>query len=210
MALECDSSQYQVLQNAASAIKNVSGMTCEIGVREGGGSKYIIDGLMEAKDFGRTHVCIDPYGNIEYTAKEGSIVKLDYTNAMRNRCIKDLYEYTLDKNVNLLFFVLEDTEFFDRYSEGVPSYNENKKTEYKYALVHFDGPHDVASIMREIRFFEERTDPGAMFIFDDVVGYYDHDVIDEYLLQTGWELKERSPPKASYIKRFCKLQDDSS
>ncbi len=200
MVLRCDSSQYEVLENAAASIKGVRGMTCEVGVRAGGGSKFIIDGLMKAEDLGRTHVCIDPYGHIDYQENETSIRKIYYTNGMRNRCMIDLYEYVVGKDINLLFFCLEDTEFFRLFQEGVPIYKENKTIETKYALVHFDGPHSLASVMNEVHFFETRVDKGALFVFDDVIGYYPHSKVEEHLLQTGWERVMIEPPKASYVK----------
>ena len=63
-------------------------------------------------------------------------------------------------------------------------YKNSKKTiENKYALVHFDGPHKVADIITEIDFFMDKMSIGGMFIFDDAyVGYYDHDKIDDHLL----------------------------
>ena len=43
--MNTDSSEYNILVNAVKQICNVDGMTCEIGVREGGSSKLILDTL---------------------------------------------------------------------------------------------------------------------------------------------------------------------
>tara|TARA_B110001450_G_scaffold6610_1_gene6818 strand:+ start:14510 stop:14659 length:150 start_codon:yes stop_codon:yes gene_type:complete len=41
--MNCDSTEYEILMNAVIQIQNVDGFTCEIGVREGGGTKIILD-----------------------------------------------------------------------------------------------------------------------------------------------------------------------
>jgi hypothetical protein len=43
--MNCDSGEYEILTNAAKAVKNVNGLTCEIGVREGGSTKIILETL---------------------------------------------------------------------------------------------------------------------------------------------------------------------
>ncbi len=40
-----DSSEYSILTNAVDMIKNIEGLTCEIGLREGGSTKIILDSL---------------------------------------------------------------------------------------------------------------------------------------------------------------------
>jgi hypothetical protein len=60
------------------------------------------------------------------------------------------------KKVNFQFFNLEDTEFFERYAEGVPVYNQVKTIWKTYSFVHFDGPHAFDSLMTEIDFFYKR------------------------------------------------------
>ena len=52
---------YDLLKKYAKTIKGVDGLTCEIGVRRGLGSKSIMEGCIENNDK-RTHICIDPYG----------------------------------------------------------------------------------------------------------------------------------------------------
>ena len=84
-----DSGNYEVLADAARRSKGVEGAAVEIGVRLGGGLKYIIDGLVETGQTPEKPVFgIDPYGNIEYYRdeifKEG---RCDYTNEMRDICL---------------------------------------------------------------------------------------------------------------------------
>jgi hypothetical protein len=193
---------YFILQNAAKRIKGVPGLTCEVGLREGGGSKYIIDALLENGDTGRTHITIDPFGSIPYIQSETQ-TRQDgaYPNKMMKRVLSELYGYVYDKDIEVLFFPLEDTEFFTRYHNGVPVYSDKeKKIINTYALTYLDGPHNLESTMAEAVFFAERSVPGSVLIFDDVENYYDHSKVKEYLENNGW--KEIEPPtsKASYYK----------
>ena len=197
--LEQDSLEYNVLRNAALSIKDVDGMTCEIGVRRGGGSKIIIDALIESGNINRHHICIDPYGNIDYVRTDNLTGRLDYHNQMRNDCLFNIYAYVRNLPINLHFFVLEDVEFFKRYSDGVPVYHYEKTLLTKYALVHFDGPHSVDLIKQEINFFIDKTNPGSIFVFDDIRDY-DHNKIEDLLFSNGWVLLEKGQHKASYRK----------
>jgi hypothetical protein len=192
-----DSGDYHLLAKGIELSAHVPGMTCEIGLRRGGGTKHIIDALAQHCT-GKPHIAIDPYGHIPYEHKEGQIVQLDYTNEMRDECLANLYQYTRLKLVAFIFFNLEDTEFFKRYADGVPVYNYNKRIENKYSFVHFDGPHAELPILKEIDFFLERINPGACWVFDDVVGYYDHDKTETVLFVAGFKLIDKTRHKALY------------
>jgi len=198
---------YHILTNATKLIKGVPGLTGEVGLREGGGSKYIIDALLENGDLGRTHIAIDPYGSIPYCQSEAN-QELEhgagngpYPNQMMKKALSELYGYINNKEIEVLFFPLEDTEFFDRYGAGVPVYSNGKKELINcYALMYLDGPHSLDSTMRETIFFAKRSVTGSVLVFDDVENYYDHGSIKSYLENNGW--KEIEPPasKASYVK----------
>jgi hypothetical protein len=95
---------------------------------------------------------------------------------------------------------LEDTEFFKRYHDGVPTYNEHKILVNEYAFVFFDGPHDNQCLDLETEFFVKRAPVGAVFVFDDI-WMYDHDkIVEEKLFAHGFEVHEKKQIKASYIK----------
>lgn len=200
MTLSTDSSDYHLISEAVKAVKNVDGLTCEIGLRAGGGSEYILRAL-KVTDQNKTHIAIDPYGNIEYESHEGLVERLDYTNTMRDTCMIDMYTLARALNINFLFFPLEDTEFFKRYADGVPVYQEYKTIESSYAFVHFDGPHAHEPLVTEFKFFDARAPKGAHFVFDDV-RFYDHEKFEqEYIFPAGWDLVRKTFVKASYIKR---------
>ena len=215
-----DSSEYEILANAAKNVFNVEGAIVEIGSRRGGSAKIIIDALVESGNSNRSMFCIDPYGNIDFECTnlnissfglkqelEGDpnskdltdVVKLDYNNDMRNRIVPSLYFYAYQAGLNFTFFALEDTEFMSRYADGVPVYDEVKKIEDKYAFVFFDGPHTNTAVEHEVRFFGERAVVGSMFVFDDI-WMYDHDMIEGILEEYGFEVSEKKKIKASYKK----------
>lgn len=217
---DTDSSDYHILANAVSKIKGISGAVVEIGTRKGGSAKLIIDTLVANEDTNRPMFCIDPYGNIDYPATNYSVsvhypslkiegdkeskeqttnIKLDYDNTMRNRTIPSLYYYAYQAGLNFTFFCLEDTEFITRYTDGVPLYDEYKTLCNNYAFVFFDGPHDWDSLHLETHFFMDRSVEGSVFVYDDV-WMYDHDKLEQILIDNGWSILEKSHVKASYIK----------
>jgi hypothetical protein len=219
-----DSTEYEILVNAVANVGETPGAIVEIGSRRGGSAKMIIDTLVATGNNNRSMFCIDPYGNIDYpytnkglalhygpdAVKDGDVddaekttpIKLDYDNEMRNRTIPSLYYYGYNAGLNFTFFCLEDTEFFKRYADGVPVYDQRKTLETEYAFVFFDGPHDNASLNVECEFFVQRAPVGAVFVFDDI-GMYDHNkVVEEsHLFNNGFEVLEKGNTKASYVKR---------
>jgi hypothetical protein len=217
-----DSQEYDILYNAAKNVKGVEGAVVEIGTRRGGSAKMIIDALFENGDTNRSMFCIDPYGNIELEltnvnasvhypgrwqisgdpmSKNDAEIKarFDYDNNMRNRIIPSLYYYAYQRGLNFTFFCLEDHEFFNRYADGVPVYDEVKKLENQYAFVFFDGPHTNEAVDLELNFFLERSTKGTTFVFDDI-WMYDHDKFENIMFDNGFDVLEKRQIKASYQK----------
>jgi hypothetical protein len=217
-----DSSEYEILYNAAILIKGVDGAVLEIGTREGGSAKIIIDALTNNQDTNRSMFCVDPYGNIEYplthisagfqfgpefskttdnpqSKKDIIKVRLGHTNDMRRKIIPSLYYYAYQSGLNFSFFSLEDTEFMKRFEDGVPVYDDFKKIEDKYALVFFDGPHTNEIVKYETEFFVPRTNIGSVLVYDDI-WMYDHDRAENYLLDNGFTVLNKGNVKASYKK----------
>lgn len=193
-----DSGDYELLALGVELSKATQGLTCEIGLRRGGGTKVIIDAIAQHCP-GKVHIAIDPYGHIPYEHKEGQVVQLDYTNEMYNDCMTQVFDYAKSKGVPFLFFKLEDTEFFKRFGDGVPVYNIEKKIETNYSFVHFDGPHAEEPLMKEISFFSCFSPKGAVWVFDDVNGYYDHDKVEQFIFTcTKFKLITKKHHKALY------------
>lgn len=196
-----DSGDYDLITEAAEITSGLTGFACEIGLRRGGGTKHMID-VIAKQNPKRDMLAIDPYGNIDYNTVVNfnagpQVVKLDYTNTMRNECLVNLYDYAEMQKVNFIFINLEDTEFFKRYADGVPVYQEHKRLVNSYSLVHFDGPHFTDDVVKEIEFFMPRAELGAAFVFDDV-SYYDHSIVDKILLENGWKNLQKKSFKWSY------------
>lgn len=197
--LPTDSDNYDVLVDAVQRIQSVPGLTCELGLRRGGGTKYIIDAL-KATGQTKVHIAVDPYGHIEYPeGDDGRSGRVDYTNGMRDECLVNLYLYCFQQQTPFIFFNLEDTEFFARFADGVPVYQETKQIINTYALVHFDGPHTTAHVRAEVEFFHPRSPQGAVWVFDDVK-LYDHRQVHSYIRELGWSCYRTTERKWAYYK----------
>jgi hypothetical protein len=191
-----DSSEYEFFDEAIQLLKNPIGVSVEIGVRRGMGTKCIIDAYRKYHpNISLTHLGIDPYGNILYrTSDSDKGGRLDYTNKMKQDAllaiIKDYPEFN--------FVNLEDSEFFKRYADGYPIYNYEKKLLTQYETVHFDGPHDTESVMKEVNFFLDRRPKQCIYIFDDI-DTHDIDKIGEHLIWNGFKQFKKGNRKAVYI-----------
>jgi len=196
--IEGDSLEYEVFEESIKRLKNPVGASVEIGVRRGFGSKCIIDSFRKYfPDLKHTHLGIDPYGNIEYNPMEDcKNVRLDYTNDMKRDALLDFTKAYPEFHM----VCLEDTEFFKRYDDGYPIYDEYKKLITKYDLVHFDGPHDFMSVLNEIMFFHHRRAQESVFVFDDIKSY-DHSKIDDLLKTLGYRLIFEGMRKAVYLNK---------
>lgn len=197
--MNVDSREYDILEEAATIIRDVNGLTCEIGVREGGGSKVIMDATLKSGR-SKVHIAIDPFGNIEYEHWETVKERLDYTNRMKNTMLKNMYEYCSQTGAECLFFPIEDTEFFRRYADGVPIYNEYKTLENRYALVFFDGPHTTEIVKMEFDFFKDKIQSGGTMIFDDIDQYPHMELLDSYIISCGFRQLRKGSCKISYIR----------
>lgn len=198
-SLPTDSTEYDILKRAVEMSLPVPGMTCEIGVREGGGTHIILEILREAGQK-KTHIAIDPFGNIEYTHHEDIVDRPGYTNAMRNKMLAGLYAYVQRYDMDCLFFPLEDTEFFTRFADGVPTYNNNKQIQTHYSFVFLDGPHSVDAVRIEFDFFKTRMPVGGVIVFDDTYQYPHMEKLDPYICENGYERIEKGFNKISYRK----------
>lgn len=198
--LYADSKEYEVLEDAARRIVNVPGLSLEIGVRTGGSTKKIMDVFMATGQADRTHIGVDPYGNIEYTHYENVTGRIGYTNQMRNLTFQSLYEYCSKFNLDVRIILLEDTEFFKRFADGLPVYKDVKTIINQYALVFFDGPHCVESVKAEFDFFKDRVVAGSMLVFDDIDQYPHMEKLHNYILAFGFKEVMKGIGKISYVK----------
>jgi hypothetical protein len=168
-----DSTEYDLLESACKLVPWPEILTAEIGVRQGQGSKIILDSFKEKNHW---HIGIDPYGNLNYQHYDttGSYT-CDYTNSMKLQLLQDLpYE-------NFTLYSIGDDEFMKRFQDGVPIYKNTKEIINTYDLVHFDGPHKTIDVIRETMFFGDRARIGSVFVYDDYPKY-DMNVIGTILI----------------------------
>ena len=184
-----DSKEYEILIEACESLTSEDLFTVEIGVRQGLGSKLILEYLKHKNHW---HIGIDPYGNISYQHFDNkpSIV-CNYTNSMKVDLLRDLnYE-------NFTLYQLGDDEFMKSFCDGVPIYREKKEIINTYDLVHFDGPHKTVDVIKEAIFFGERSRPGSVFVFDDY-SYYDMDAVLKIIVnEYGFQLLKQGKSKIS-------------
>jgi hypothetical protein len=170
---------YEIMTQHIKTLKGVEGLSCEVGLRRGGGTKVILDSFMENEDK-RVHICMDPYGNIIYNDIVGPH-RSDYTDDMKNETLAELYRYAFDNRINILFFNMEDSEFYRRFTDGVPVYDQEKKMMNTYCFVHIDGQHDLESVRLAANFFIPRMSIRGLLVFDNT-DHYDHGPIHDLML----------------------------
>ena len=188
-----DSREYEILVEACESLTSDNLFTVEIGVRQGLGSKLILENLKNKKHW---HIGIDPYGNLSYEHfdDQPSIV-CNYTNSMKVDLLRDLnFE-------NFTLYQLGDDEFMKRFYDGVPIYREKKEIINIYDLVHFDGPHKTVNVINEAIFFGKRSKPGSVFVFDDYP-YYDMDAVLKIIVnEFSFSLLKQGKSKISLIRK---------
>jgi hypothetical protein len=164
-----DSTEYELLVKwcETSPYANQEGsISCEIGVREGMGTKIILDHLKP-----QVHIGIDPYGNLKYQHYDTSpAYTCDYTDDMYHQMMQDFAEYK-----NFQMYKMTDIDFMKRfnYLDG-------------YCFVHFDGPHMTKDVIREAIYFADKAIDHARFIFDDYPKYNMSKICD---LLAYWDFK---------------------
>jgi len=184
-----DSTEYEILEEACKSLEGDDLFTAEIGVREGQGSKIILDSFVSKKHW---HIGIDPYGNLNYQHYDSSSSYVcDYTNEMKLQLLKDL------SYPNFTLFSLGDDEFMERFHDGVPIYRDKKEIRNQYDLVHFDGPHKSLDVIKEAIFFAERSKAGTVFIFDDYPKYNMDSILKIIVNDFGFMLLKQGKNKIS-------------
>ena len=151
-----DSSDYELLEKWTKGFNCGGFKTCEIGVREGLGSKIIMDNVRN----NYIHVGVDPYGNLEYQHYDDTgAYTCDYTDDMRDTMLNDFKPYRNQGKFTLCN--MTDTKFM----------NDTEHRHSTFAFVHFDGPHMTKDVMTEAVWFANRSVKGTRFVFDDYKKY---------------------------------------
>ena len=172
-----DSTEYNLLEKWTKNFDCQGFMTAEIGVREGMGSKIMMDNLKNIY----LHVGIDPYGNLKYQHYDNTdSYQCDYTDQMRDQLLKDMVSY----QGKFRLYNDTDTNFM----------NDHEFTESKYSFVHFDGPHMTKDVMTECIWFANRMAPVARFVFDDFPKY-NMQLIRDCLKLYGFKIMDQGQNK---------------
>ncbi len=162
MTIEGDGKEYDLLTKWAKDFDCKGYYSCEIGVRQGYGSKLIMDNVKN----NYMHVGVDPYGELKYQHHDrhftrhwpeyvrGSI-SVGYSDEMRDTMLKDMYEYR--NQGRFILANMTDTMFMCH-----PDWNE--KT---YSFVYLDGPHMTKDVLTEAVWFANRSAPHTKIIIDD-------------------------------------------
>lgn len=199
--LGTDSGDYEILGRAAAHVRNRPGLSIEVGLREGGGSQYMVEQLFDSTLPHKLHVAVDPYGSLPYEWKQDQIAGWVYDNRMRNEALIGLYTLTLKSKVNFQFFNMTDAMFFSRFWDGVPVF-EDGRTEVlnEYDIAHLDAVHSYEAIAAQVDFFAPRMTEGAIIVVDDITDFYDTDRVESHLGDSGFEVWEKGTKKGAYIK----------
>ena len=195
-----DSSEYHLITKHIGKLNiDRATLTCEIGLREGLGSKIIMDAVREHKPNLYKHVAIDPYNNLSYEHydNEGSVVA-GYTEEMKQKTVSYLYQNYPEFD----FYHMTDDYYFRTMGDGhqLGLFN-NIMLFGLYKVVHFDGPHTTEAVLQELNFFIPRSETKALFIIDD---YKDlrMGIVDMLLLTYNFKVVEEGENKIIYQKEI--------
>ena len=160
-----DSTDYDLLEKWSKDFDCQGYKTCEIGVREGLGSKIIMDGVRN----NYIHVGVDPYGDLVYQHFDDQAqrqwigyepgVAPTYPDSMRDTLLYDMMPYR--KQGKFTLCNMTDEDFM----------NISKHKESKFAFVHLDGPHTTKAVSTEAIWFANHSAPNARIVFDDYKNY---------------------------------------
>ena len=202
--IEWDSFAYEILYNAAVETKSVEGLVCEIGLRMGFGTFVMMHAALDSGQPNRKFVAVDPFGDILYVTANMAPHHSDYTNSMRSRCLKALYNWTYDSQMNLNFLCMTNDQYFQRFADGVPFYEGEEQIISKYSIAFLDGPKSDVITAHEIDFFGPRMSIGGRIIIDDIGHrWLNEPALEAHAAKYNLELDERTRTmhKWSFIKK---------
>ena len=162
-----DSSEYELLKKWCETLEipkeQKSVTTCEVGVREGLGSKIIMMSIEpRIYKINYQHYAVDPYGDLEYDhfdnhpqwKRDGKWTSEapKYSNDMRDQMLKDFAT-----EPHFKFYNMTDVQYMEIFNLS--------KTIYDFVFL--DGPHTTKDILRESLWFAEKSRKGSRIVIDD-------------------------------------------
>ena len=195
-----DSTEYHLITKEIGKLKlDQVTLTCEIGLREGLGSKIIMDAILDSKPKLYKHVAIDPYNNLSYEHydNEGSVVA-GYTEEMKQKTVSYLFQ----NYPNFDFFHMTDDYYFKTMGEGHQFVlNQQLVLFGLYQVVHLDGPHTTKAVIDELGFFIPRMASKGLIIIDDYIDLQ-MGVVDMLLKTYNFSVAEKGDNKIIYQKEI--------
>ena len=195
-----DSTEYHLITKEIGKLKlDQVTLTCEIGLREGLGSKIIMDAILDSKPILYKHIAVDPYNNLSYEHydNEGSVVA-GYTEEMKQKTVHYLYQNYPEFD----FFHMTDDYYFKTMGEGHQFVlNQQLVLFGLYQVVHLDGPHTTKAVIDELNFFIPRMASKGLIIIDD---YQDLEmgIVDMLLKTYNFNVAEKGDNKIIYQKEM--------
>lgn len=196
--IQTDGNEYHLLDIACDLVKDVPGLIVELGNYLGGGMLRMMNHFHN-NGSQRIFVGIDPYGAIPYANVNGVNHCYAYSNRTKSAFLSQIYKVCHERNTNFIFFNITDNQFFNRFPDGIPVYEEQEVIHSAYALVVIDGPHEYNAVFNEFNFFKSRMNTNGIIVFDDICDY-DHKTLHEIILAEGFDVVNYSTYKAVYKK----------
>ena len=199
-----DSLAYEVCYDAVVQTKDVEGMVCEIGLREGFGTFLMMHAALDSRQQSRKFVSVDPFGDILYITANMAPHHSDYTNNMKKKCLKAMYNWAFDCDMYLNFLCMTNDQYFVRFADGVPFYEGEEKIISKYSVAFLDGPKSNEITAQELDFFGPRMSVGGKLVIDDIGHHwFDEPALERHAAEHNLQLDEstRNLHKWSFDKK---------
>ena len=195
-----DSTEYHLITEQIGKLKlGQVTLTCEIGLREGLGSKIIMDAILDSKPKLYKHIAVDPYNNLFYKHYDDSDkYTSDYTEDMKQRTVSYLYQNYPEFD----FFHMTDDYYFKTMGEGHQFVlNQQLVLFGLYQVVHLDGPHTTKAVIDELSFFIPRMTSKGLIIIDDYTDLQ-MGIVDMLLKTYNFNVAEEGDNKIIYQKEI--------
>ena len=196
-----DSEEYNLITKHIKKIKiDRATLTCEIGLREGLGTKTIMDAVRLQEPALYKHIAVDPYGNLAYQHYDNpdNIIAAGYDFEMMQQTVTELYKNYPEFN----FFHMTDDYYFKTMGEGHQFVFEKQLMIYGlYKVVHLDGPHTTKDVLNELVFFIPRMESDSIIIIDDYQ-LISLGIVDMLLKTYNFNVAEKGDSKIIYKKEM--------
>ena len=200
MIIKGDSTEYELITKHICKLKlEPVVLTCEIGLREGLGSKIIMDAIRQLKPKCHKHIAVDPYNNYSYEHydNEGSVVA-GYTEEMKQKTVSYLYQNYPEFD----FYHMTDEYYFKTMGEGHQIVLNHELFIFGlYQAVHLDGPHTTKAVIDELSFFIPRMTHKGLIIIDDYIDIQ-MGIVDMLLKTYNFNVAAKGDNKIVYQKEI--------